>query len=64
VQAFYKGGMNSFEVIPIENYFVTAFNGKFITKIEHNDDWVQTSGDPLDADVFVTIKQAIENKYD
>jgi hypothetical protein len=64
VQAFYKGGMNSFEVIPIENYFVIAFNGKFIAKIEHNDDWVQTSGDPLDADVFVTIKQAIENRYD
>jgi hypothetical protein len=41
VQAFYKGGMNNFEVIPIENYFVIAFNGKFITKIEHNDDWVQ-----------------------
>lgn len=63
VQAFYKGGMNSFEVIPIEDYFVIAFDGEFIAKIQHNEDWVQTSGDPLDQDVFVTIKQAIEDKY-
>jgi hypothetical protein len=64
VQAFYKGGMNSFEVIPIENYFVIAFGGQFIAKIEHNEEWEQTSGDPLDEDVFVTIKQAIEEYSD
>lgn len=63
VQAFYKGGMNSFEVIPIENYFVIAFGGEFIAKIQHNEEWVQTFGEPLDEDVFVTIKQAIEDKY-
>jgi hypothetical protein len=63
VQAFYKGGMNSFEVIPIEGYFVIAFDGEFIAKIQHNEEWVQTSGDPLNEDVFVTIKQAIEDKY-
>jgi hypothetical protein len=61
VQAFYKGGMNSFEVIPIENYFVIAFGGEFIAKIQHNEDWEQTSGEPLDEDVFITIKQAIED---
>lgn len=63
VQAFYRGGMNSFEVIPIENYFVIAFGGEFIAKIQHNEEWVQTFGEPLDEDVFVTIKQAIEDKY-
>jgi hypothetical protein len=64
VQAFYKGGMNSFEVIPIEGYFVIAFDGKFIAKIQHNKVWEQTFGDPLDEDVFITIKQAIEERHE
>jgi hypothetical protein len=64
VQAFYRGGMNSFEVIPNEGHFGVAYDGKLIAELQHNEAWEQTSGENLDEDVFATIVQAIESKYE
>jgi hypothetical protein len=63
VQAYYNGGMNSFEVIHNEGHFGVAYSGNVIAEIRNNENWGQISGDPLDKDVFISIKQAIEDKY-
>jgi hypothetical protein len=64
VQAFYHGGMNSFEITPLENSYKVAYDGDVIAELQHQEDWEQVSGEPLDEDVFVSIKQAIEAKFD
>jgi hypothetical protein len=64
VQAFYHGGMNSFEVTPREDSYTIASDGKVIAELQHHDDWEQVTGDSLEEDVFVSIKQAIEAKLD
>jgi hypothetical protein len=64
VQAFYQGGMNSFGVTPGQNIFSVAYDGKVIAELRHNQEWQQVSGEPLEDDVFVSIKQAIEAKFD
>jgi hypothetical protein len=64
VQAFYRGGMNSFEVTPQEDSYKVAYDGKIIAELRHNEEWEQVSGEPLDEDVFVSVKQAIEAKFD
>ena len=64
VQAFYNGGMNSFEVTPHDDKYKVAYDGKTIAELWHYKEWEQVSGVPLDEDVFVSIKQAIEAKFD
>ncbi|MCQ6957684.1 hypothetical protein [Mucilaginibacter aquariorum] len=64
VQAFYHGGMNSFEVKAQEGIYAVAYDGKVIAELEHNHKWEQVSGDPLEEDVFVSVKQAIEAKFE
>lgn len=64
VQAFYHGGMNSFEVTPQGDRFKVAYDGKVIAELRHNEDWEQASGEPLEEDVFISIIQAIEAKFD
>jgi hypothetical protein len=64
VQAFYNAGMNSFEVTPREDSYQVAYDGQVIAVLRHNEDWEQVSGEPLEEDVFVSIKQAIEAKFD
>jgi hypothetical protein len=56
--------MNSFEVTPHEDSYTVAYDGKIIAELQHHEDWEQVSGDPLEEDVFVSIKQAIEAKFD
>ncbi|MCQ6958290.1 hypothetical protein [Mucilaginibacter aquariorum] len=62
VQAFYHGGMNSFEVTPAGDRFKVAYDGKLIAELQHNGGWQQVSGEALEEDVFVSIRQAIEAK--
>jgi hypothetical protein len=64
VQAFYHGGMNSFEVKAHEGSYSIAYDGQVIAVLEHHEQWEQVSGDPLEEDVFVSVKQAIEAKFE
>jgi len=64
VQAFYHGGMNSFEVKAKEGSYIVAHDGKIIAELQHREEWKQISGDPLEEDIFVSIKQAIEAKFE
>lgn len=64
VQAYYHGGLTSFEVTPTGHSYLIAYDGQLIAELQHNEDWMQISGKPLDEDVFVSIKQSIEAKYD
>ncbi len=64
VQAFSHGGMKSFEVKAKEHSYTIASNGGIIATITYNQQWQQTSGEPLEEDVFVSIRQAIEAKFD
>ncbi|NOW96086.1 hypothetical protein [Mucilaginibacter sp. SG564] len=64
VQAFYHGGMNSFEVTARECSYTVAYDGKVIAEIRHLGEWQQISGEPLEEDVFVSVKQAIEAKFE
>jgi len=64
VQAFYHGGMNSFEVKAQEGSYTVAYDGNVIAELQHNKKWEQVNGDPLEEDVFVSIKQAIESKFE
>ena len=64
VQAFYHGGMNSFEVKAQEASYTVAYEGTVIAELQHREKWEQVSGDPLEEDVFVSIKQAIEAKFE
>lgn len=64
VQAFYHGGMNSFEIKAQEGIYTVAYDGKVIAELEHDNKWEQVSGDPLEEDVFVSIKQGIEAKFE
>jgi hypothetical protein len=63
VQAFYHGGMNSFEVKAEEGSYTVAYDGKVIAELQHKEKWEQVSGDPLDEDVYISVKQAIEAKF-
>jgi hypothetical protein len=64
VQAYYNGGMNSFEVKPNEGHFGIAYSGEVIAEIQNHEDWEQISGEPIDKDVFTTLVQAIKSKYE
>jgi hypothetical protein len=64
VQAFYHGGMNSFEVKAQEHTYTVAYDGQVIAELQHHEKWEQVSGDPLEEDVFVSVKQAIEVKFE
>ena len=64
VQAFSHGGMKSFEVKAREHTYTIATDGNIIAEIAHKQQWQQTSGEPLEEDVFVSIKQAIEGKFE
>lgn len=64
VQAYYHGGMNSFEITPQDDRYQIAYDGDIVAELRHNEDWKQISGEPLDEDVFVSIRQAIEAKFD
>lgn len=63
-QAYYHGGMNSFEVKAKEGSYTVAHDGKIIAELQHREEWKQISGEPLEEDVFVSIKQAIEAKFE
>ncbi|HEY0244666.1 MAG TPA: hypothetical protein VGC01_03810 [Mucilaginibacter sp.] len=62
VQAFYQGGMNSFEVIPDGNNYRLARDGKIIAELNHDDSWQQTGGEPLPQGVLESIYQEIDQK--
>lgn len=60
VQAYYKGGMQGFEIIPRDNYYEVAKNGEIIARLQHNKTWQQISGEQLPDDVLQSIYQQIE----
>jgi len=62
VQVYFNGGMNGLEVIPQNNQFAIAYDGRIIAQIEHADGWRQVSGDKLPDDVLTSIYQEIESK--
>lgn len=62
VQAFYKGGMNSFEIIPEKGHYNVVYNGEVIAQIQFNDQWKQISGEPLPKDTLTSILQEIQGK--
>ncbi|MDN3551624.1 hypothetical protein [Mucilaginibacter aquaedulcis] len=62
--AYHHGGMNSFEVKAKDGSFTVAHDTKIIAELEHPEKWKQMSGEPLDQGVFVSIKQAIEAKFE
>lgn len=64
VQAYYHGGMNSFEVKAQEDSYTVAYDGKVIAELQHRQQWQQISGEPLEEDAFVSVKQAIEKKFE
>jgi hypothetical protein len=64
VQAFYHGGMNSFQVKAQEGSYTVAYDGKIIAELRHHQQWQQISGEPLEKDAFISIKQAIEAKFE
>jgi len=62
VQAFYHGGMNSFEVIPIGDRYEIAADGKIIAALYKTDTWTQVSGEGLPKEVLESICQQIEDR--
>jgi hypothetical protein len=64
VPAFYHGGMNSFEVKAQEGSYTVAYDGKLIAELRRHQKWQQINGESLEEDVFVSIKQAIESRFE
>lgn len=62
VQAFYHGGMNSFEVIPDGDHYQIAADGKIIAELYKSDKWSQVSGHGLPAEVLESIYLQIEQR--
>jgi hypothetical protein len=62
VQAFYKGGMNSFEVIPDGNMYRIASDGKIIAELQNAGEWSQISGEQLPDEVLESIYMEIDEK--
>jgi len=62
VQAFYHGGMNSFEVIPVSDRYEIATDGKIIAELFKSDKWSQISGQELPQEVLESICQQIEER--
>jgi hypothetical protein len=60
IQAYYKGGMTGFEVIPGEDQYTVARNGEIIAVLKQSPNWNQVSGDKLPDDVLESIIQEIE----
>jgi hypothetical protein len=64
VLAFNHRDMNSFEVKAQEDSYTVAYDGKVIEVLKHNKEWRQFCEEQLEEDVFVSIKQAIEAKFE
>ena len=62
VQAFYHGGMTSFEIIPDGRHYCIAADGKIIAELRHDNDWEQISGEQLPKEVLESIYQQIDQK--
>ncbi|MDB5111219.1 MAG: hypothetical protein JWR67_2333 [Mucilaginibacter sp.] len=63
VQAFYHGGMASFEIIPDGDIYNIASDGEIIASIQHHHNgWQQLSGKQFPKEVLVSIYQEIEQK--
>jgi hypothetical protein len=60
VQAYYKGGMTGFEVIPGQDQYTVARDGEIIAVLRRGPEWHQISGEKLPEDVFESIIQEIE----
>lgn len=60
VQAYYNGGMTGFEIIPHDDYFEVARDGKIIATLRHSGNWQQVSGDRLPDDALQSIYQQID----
>jgi hypothetical protein len=61
IQAYFKGGMTGFEVIPtVNNEYQLARNGAIIATVRHDKTWQQLSGDKLPDDVLESIGLQIE----
>jgi hypothetical protein len=60
IQAYYKGGMTGFEVIPGDDQYTVARDGEIIAVLRQSPDWHQISGDKLPDDVLESIIQQIE----
>ncbi len=62
VQAFYHGGMTSFEIIPDGKHYCIAADGKIIAELRYNNGWQQISGAQLPKEVLESIYLQIEQK--
>lgn len=63
MQGMYHGGMESFEILPKEESFDIAYDGKIIAEIVHREQWQQIAGETLPEDLFDNIIYQIEKHY-
>jgi len=60
VQAYYRGGMTGFEVLCSDDIYRLYIDGHQIATLTHDNQWRQTSGDPLPDEVIESIGLQIE----
>jgi len=53
-----------YEIIKDKNTFVVKLQGKKVAVIQHDESWIQTSGNPLPDGVFEQILYNIETYYE
>jgi len=63
VQAFYKGGMNSFEIIPVTDHYNVAYDGEIIGEISYDTNtWRYLGGEDLSKEILQSIAQQIDER--